>query len=78
MTTYLDFLKQKIVRTQSYGFNVQARSISDILLRHQRDIVRWAIAGGRRGIFASFGLGKTLIQLEICRLIKKREGGIWY
>lgn len=32
---------------------------------HQRDIVHWAISGGRRAIFASFGLGKTMMQLEI-------------
>jgi len=31
--------------------------------------------GGRRAVFASFGLGKTLIQLEICRLIRKHKGG---
>lgn len=31
--------------------------------------------GGRRGIFARFGLGKTIMQLEWCRLLQKHEGG---
>jgi vacuolar-type H+-ATPase catalytic subunit A/Vma1 len=29
--------------------------------------VRWAVRGGRRAIFAAFGLGKTVIQLETLR-----------
>jgi SNF2 family DNA or RNA helicase len=42
---------------------------------HQRDAVRWAVAGGRRALFESFGLGKTLQELEYCRLILKHDGG---
>ena len=30
---------------------------------HQQDIINWCIEGGRRAIFASFGLGKTVMQL---------------
>jgi DNA modification methylase len=40
---------------------------------HTRDIVRWAIHGGRRAIFAAFGLHKTATQIEIMRLIGKRR-----
>src|SRR5699024_2193016 len=35
---------------------------------HQRDIVQWAVKGGRRAIFAAFGMGKSIIQLETLRL----------
>lgn len=37
-------------------------------LPHQRDIIKWAAAGGQRAIFASFGLMKTQIQLELSKL----------
>ncbi|XAL85126.1 DNA helicase [Mycolicibacterium phage phi1_186001] len=46
-----------------------------MLLPHQRDLVRWAVAGGRRAIFAAFGLGKTVMQLEIVRLSLAKHGG---
>jgi len=36
--------------------------------------VVWAVRGGRRAIFASFGLGKTLMQLEAVRLILAKLG----
>ena len=37
--------------------------------------MRWAVRGGRRALFESFGLGKTIQQLDIIRLILKRTGG---
>jgi len=45
-----------------------------MLKPHQRDAVVWAVTGGRRAVFASFGLGKTLIQLEIVRLVLAKLG----
>lgn len=36
---------------------------------HQIDAVKWAIEGGRRALFESFGLGKTIQQLLICKVI---------
>lgn len=72
---YLEFLESKAVSVPSSGFEVAETDVSDVLFPHQRDIVRWALAGGRRAIFAAFGLGKSLMQLEIMRLIGKREGG---
>jgi hypothetical protein len=47
-----------------------------ILKPHQSDIVRWAVRGGRRAIFARFGLGKTMMQLETMRLVlaRRRDG----
>jgi DNA modification methylase len=75
MKDYLEFLENKIVVAQEYGFEIDINAISSKLLPHQRDIVHWAISGGRRGIFASFGLGKTMMQLEIAvqvsRITKK-------
>jgi hypothetical protein len=34
------------------------------------------MAGGRRAIFCAFGLGKTVIQLEVVRITRARVGGM--
>lgn len=66
---YKEFLEDKIVVAENYGHDIKREDINPILLDHQKDIVKWAISGGRRAIFASFGLGKTIMQLEIARLV---------
>src|SRR6185503_1285407 len=74
-SSYRDFLEAKVRLAPSMGFDVSEGEISPILKPHQRAIVRWMVAGGRRACFASFGLGKTLIQLETVRLTRERVGG---
>jgi DNA modification methylase len=64
---YEDFLRNKVVISEDYGFNIDTEALSPMLKPHQRDIVAWALCGGRRAIFASFGLGKTFMQLELAR-----------
>lgn len=66
---YSEFLKQKIKMAQYKGFTVEAENLSPILFPHQRDIVRWAVQGGNRAIFAKFGLGKSVMQCEWLRQI---------
>lgn len=66
---YEQFLREKVAFDRSFGFTVNEADISHVLKPHQRAIVKWAVAGGRRAIFAAFGLGKSIIQLEILRLI---------
>ncbi len=79
MTDYTEFIKSKVRLDSRMGFQVAPEDIHPALCEprhlHQRDIVRWSLAGGRRAIFAAFGLGKTPMQLEIMRQIGKREGG---
>ena len=75
MTTYEEFLAAKTQLAGATGLDVEPAEVHPVLKPHQRDTVVWAIRGGRRAIFASFGLGKTLIQLEIVRLILAKTGG---
>ncbi|MCY1275345.1 hypothetical protein D9M70_239880 [compost metagenome] len=75
MTAYLDFLRQKIRLADFAGFDVGDDDINPILKPHQRAIVRWAVRGGCRAIFAAFGLGKSVMQIEILRLIQQLAGG---
>lgn len=72
---YVDFLRQKIRLADFAGFDVPEEEINPILKPHQRAIVRWAVRGGNRAIFAAFGLGKSVMQIEVLRLIHARAGG---
>lgn len=71
---YMEFVADKRTHAPHSGFD-PGDSVSSVLFPHQRDIVRWAVLGGRRAIFAAFGLGKSLMQLEIMHLIGDHEGG---
>ncbi len=77
MTThdYQKFIASKVAIADEFGFAVEDSEINPILKPHQRMVVRWGVKGGRRAYFLSFGLGKTVIQLETLRLIIKRVGG---
>lgn len=58
---YYEFLKNKVIISEDYGF--EPNWIPEIAKDHQKDICNWTLRGGRRAIFASFGLGKTFMQL---------------
>ena len=73
--TYHEFLTTKIELAPDSGFDISKEEISPALKPHQRDAVWWAIKGGRRALFESFGLGKTVQELEFCRLVIKHKGG---
>ena len=73
--TYQQFLESKMAVAPESGFEVDPEYISPALKPHQRDAVAWAVKGGKRALFESFGLGKTIQQLEYCRLVVEREGG---
>jgi hypothetical protein len=72
---YRRFLESKVKLAQPTGHEVELSEINTLLKPHQRAMVQWAVRGGRRAIFASFGLGKTMIQIEVLRLIQQRAGG---
>lgn len=74
--TYEQFVEQKIIVTPQGGINIDYDSIHPILKPHQKDMVFWCVKGGQRGGFASFGLGKSLTQLEINRQFHLNLGGI--
>lgn len=76
MTDYTDFLRQKIKMANFKGFSVEPGNVHPVLYPHQKDIVRWAVLGGNRAIFAKFGLGKSIMQVEWMRQIVEAAGGI--
>lgn len=72
---YQQFLAAKAKVATLQGITVDPADVNPILKPHHRAIVIWALRGGRRAIFAAFGLGKSVIQLEIMRLILPHAGG---
>lgn len=72
---YIDFLRNKMAVSHETGFDVSPDELTTSLYPHVKDTVRWAVKGGCRAIFSSFGMQKTVTQLEILRVITKREGG---
>ena len=75
MVSYDEFLASKIDIAQETGFEIDVAEINPALKPHQRDSVWWAIKGGRRALFQSFGLGKTVEQLEWARIVTAHKGG---
>ena len=73
--TYKEFLESKIILAQNSGFEVEPGEVNKALKPHQRDAVMWALKGGRRALFESFGLGKTVQEIEFCHLAAKHDGG---
>lgn len=73
--TYQEFLESKIELAQDSGFEVNPADINKALKPHQRDAVIWALKGGRRALFESFGLGKTIQEIEFCKQVIDHEGG---
>ena len=74
--TYDEFLQRKVVVAEPAGFPCEPHEVNPLLKPHQVAMVCWAVRGGRRAIFAAFGLGKTLMQLEIVRLTRAKAGGM--
>lgn len=67
--SYLDFIAAKAVSAPKQGFALDVGQINPLLHRHQPVLVKWLVEGGRRALFANFGLGKTMIQLETMRIV---------
>lgn len=73
--TYREFLQTKVELAEESGFDVAPAEINQVLKPHQRDAVVWALKGGRRALFESFGLGKTIQEIEFCHLAAEHTGG---
>ncbi len=71
---YAAFLATKIPKAEVAGF-APPTPCHPSLFPHQRDICEWAIRGGRRAIFANFGLGKTRMHLQLASWVCAHTGG---
>lgn len=71
--TYVE--NDKIELATDSGFEVDKSRINKALKPHQGDAVVWALKGGRRALFESFGLGKTAQEIEFCHQAAEHTGG---
>lgn len=67
-SAYLAFLRTKIPHAELTGIEPPCHHHAS-LKPHQVDLCQWAIRGGRRAIFAQFGLGKSRINLQLAAWI---------
>ncbi|NID14989.1 DNA methyltransferase [Luteibacter yeojuensis] len=72
---YQQFIEAKVCTAPEHGFEVDPALVNPAMKPHCRAIVPWLLQGGRRALFASFGLHKTVIQLEAVRLASEHAGG---
>ena len=70
---YLNFLKQKQHISSKDGFS--PIFVPDFLFDFQRELMEWAILGGRNAIFADCGMGKTPMQLVWAENIVRKTNG---
>lgn len=63
ISSYTDFLAAKTQLAPSVGIDIPDDALHPQLFAWQRDVTRWALRKGRAALFASTGLGKTLMQL---------------
>lgn len=70
--SYQDFLDSKALAVPSGGIDILPEHVNPMLFPFQRDLVRWSARKGRAALFADTGLGKTFMQLEWARLIKRQ------
>lgn len=72
---YIQFLKSKIEIAAESGFEIAREALNPALKPHQKDAVAWALMGGHRALFESFGLGKTVQEIEFCHQAAEHDGG---
>lgn len=76
MGGYDEFLRAKVTLPSEEGFPCEPHEVNPLLKPHQVAMVCWAVRGGRRALFAAFGLGKSVMQLEIVRITRAKAGGM--
>jgi superfamily II DNA or RNA helicase len=72
---YDEFIKGKVKKDMTYGFDIDDSDIHPLLFDFQREVVKWTVKKGRCAIFQDCGLGKTIQQLEWARHIHQKTNG---
>ncbi len=54
MKSYMEFLKDKVIKAPVSGIEVSPDELNPALKPHQRDAVLWALRGGRRALNADY------------------------
>ena len=68
---YDEFLQKKAVAIPCCGFSFEKTDMNPKMFEWQKDIVVWALRKGKAALFEDCGLGKTIQQLEWCKIISE-------
>ena len=60
---YGEFLKNKLIKFNSAGFEYERELLNKNAFEWQKDIVIWSLKKGRAALFEDCGMGKTLQEL---------------
>lgn len=74
MSDYHQFLASKAIAFKPSGFEVDRDSLNPHLFPFQRDIVSLALRMGRFCVWAKYGLGKSICQLEWSKQVHQHTG----
>lgn len=66
--SYAALLERRRRTVAATDIHIDDSMLHESLKPFQREIVKWAVKGRRRAIWADTGLGKTRMQIEWCRL----------
>lgn len=65
---YEEFLRSKTKPVKSYAITKNGVELHPSAKGHQKAVIKWALKNGRGLIALDFGLGKTHVQAELCRI----------
>ena len=74
VTSYYKMLANKANIVVQAGFEPDPATFHPSLFPHQHDAITWAARRGRGLIAASFGIGKTRMQIELLKQVHARTG----
>lgn len=72
---YQAFIQSKAILAQPAGFTVADDRLSPHAFDYQRAITKWALYRGKAAIFARYGTGKTIIQLDWASNVARETDG---
>lgn len=71
---YLDFIKNKAMKTGYSGFQIEKDQLNRGLFDWQKDVIIWALKKGRCALFQDCGMGKTVEQLAWAEKVCQHTG----
>lgn len=69
---YIEFLKAKVQTSAHRGIEIDPSELHPSSKPHQRDMTTWCLRNGTALLAASYGLGKTHVQIDIARILTAR------
>lgn len=74
MSTYTEFLKGKMLRSDPSGFSCDRSELPDNLYPYQSDLVQWGLRRGKAALFTMTGTGKTPMQSAWGQAVSDHDG----